>query len=80
MSWGEPILEGDLVMWRSLQPEWAPLHIKKCAGKIGIVTARRPRWPDNSREDEMIITVFYPDLCIEEEWSNIDLELINESR
>ena len=80
MSWGDPIFEGDLVTWRWMYPESAPPHVEKYKDKIGIVIDRRSRWPNDERDDEMIVTVFYPDLCIEEEWSDIDLELINESR
>jgi len=82
MSWFDPIFEGDLVTWRGIAEPGANAlpWIKKYAGQIGIVTERRPRWPDNSREDEMIITVFYPDSGTEEEWSDMDLEVISESR
>lgn len=57
-----------------------PRHWAKFDGKIGIVINQRPRWPDNSREDEMIIEVLYPELGIKEEWGEYDLEVISESR
>ena len=78
MSWGDPIFEGDLVMW--LPYEDAPHWTKKHDGKIGFVTDRRRRWPNDARDDEMIITVLYLDSGTEVEWSDQDLEVLDESR
>ena len=70
--------EGDLVTW---QPTLNPLPwVKKHEGKIGIVIDRRPRWPNDTRDDEMIIIVLYPGSGAEVEWSDRDLKVINESR
>ena len=79
MSCYDPIFEGDLVMLsRSHRddPQW----MKKHEGKIGIVIDSRPCWPNDARDDEMIIIVLYSDSGAEVEWSDRDLKVINESR
>ena len=46
-------------------------------GKVGIVVATTPRWPNEPREDEMLFGVLYPD-GQQVTWSERNLEIIND--
>ena len=70
---------GDLVIAHC--PDWHSSVMQKYDSKIGIVISHRPRWPGGqSREPEMIVEVFYPELGTKEEWGEYDLESVSENR
>ncbi len=47
-------------------------------GKVGIIINEEPRWPNESREDEMLFEVLYPDGSMVR-WADRNLEVVNES-
>ena len=48
-------------------------------GSIGLITDTRNRWLD-PRDEEILVTVHYPDSGERISWSEYDLEVISESR
>ena len=44
-------------------------------GKMGIVTHTRYRWA-GPREEELLVTVLYPETGVEGDWSEYNLEVV----
>lgn len=48
-------------------------------GKVGIIINEELRWPNESREDEMLFEVLYPDGSMVR-WVSRNLEVVNANR
>ena len=46
-------------------------------GAIGVVIAVEPRWVEEWREEELLVTISYPETGDELKWSEYNLEVVS---